>query len=365
MMRSTCTWREEFSTSRDDINWQDYNKTYVEYQTELLREQEGSTETDYVEVFAKGFHPDDYLIPQVYRIKDFCNGTTLRTVLQSEVAECTASTAWLDEQSYNGGDSRSRVQYGPLTPQGLHARLIRRRFRSRKFSEKSLVEVSTPQPANHKSLKTRLRQCLRQYVHRHKASAPDVKLVSQGKGCVPEEPNDGDDEPDAERRLIFITNIDPPMAKALIRTVSYHQAPSLHDALDKHLAAEAFIGVEFSLIGLSRFRLSFHLPFFSLRFRDERDSRTHGNGESLRHTEDVSFLNWPSARPDLLEFLHEGQISSVIAGPNNLCWEAYCFVDTYFDGEDGESVLDYEQEANIGERMDPLTRGKLKVESPI
>lgn len=89
-----------------------------------------------------------------------------------------------------------------------------------------------------------LRQRLQQYVHRHRARAPDVELVSQGKACVPEEPNDRDDEPDAERRLIFITNIDPPMAKTLIRTVSLHQAPSLHDALDKHLAAEAFIGVE-------------------------------------------------------------------------------------------------------------------------
>jgi hypothetical protein len=102
-----------------------------------------------------------------------------------------------------------------------------------------------------------------------------------------------------------------------------------------------------------------------LRFRNEKDRRTHGNGESLRHTEDVSFLNWPSGRPDSLEFLHEGHISSVIAGPNNLCWEAFCFVDTYFDGEDGETLFDYEQEANIGEGMDPLTRGKLKAEHPI
>lgn len=102
-----------------------------------------------------------------------------------------------------------------------------------------------------------------------------------------------------------------------------------------------------------------------MRFQDERDRRTHGNGEPIRHTEDVSFLNWPSGRPDSLEFLHEGQISSVIAGPNNLCWEAYCFVDTYFDGEDRETGFDYEQEAISGQSMDPLTHGKLNAEAPI
>jgi len=102
-----------------------------------------------------------------------------------------------------------------------------------------------------------------------------------------------------------------------------------------------------------------------LRSQNERDRRTYGSGEPLRHTEDVSFLNWPSGRPDSLEFLHEGQISTVIAGPNNLCWEAYLIVDTYFDGEVRETVFDYEQEASMGERMDPLTRGKLNTEPPI
>jgi len=71
--------------------------------------------------------------------------------------------------------------------------------------------------------------------------------VSQGKACVPQEPNDGDDEPDAERRLLFITNLSKLMAETLIRTVSWPQAPNLYDALDKHLAAEAFIGVEISV----------------------------------------------------------------------------------------------------------------------
>jgi hypothetical protein len=51
-------------------------------------------------------------------------------------------------------------------------------------------------------------------------------------------------EPDADRRLIFVTDLNSSCVHALINTASTHQASALRDALAKHLAFEPFVDVK-------------------------------------------------------------------------------------------------------------------------
>ena len=111
------------------------------------------------------------------------------------------------------------------------------------------------------------------------------------------------------------------------------------------------------------FQIAFHLPYYAWRERQSKDQRRYKDGSTLRHSEDVSFLNWKT--PNQRGYLHEGQISCVIAGRDVWRYVAYCFVDTYFDppGEGRETALQYLEDSleEEGELMDPLTYGVNRV----
>jgi hypothetical protein len=117
------------------------------------------------------------------------------------------------------------------------------------------------------------------------------------------------------------------------------------------------------------FQLAFHLPYYVWRSSQKpcQDHRQFANGDPLRHSRDVSFLNWKTCGSS--GFLYEAQISCVVAGPDEWRWVAYCFVDTYFDGveEAKETVLSYHEDslADEGMRVDPLTYGVVNPDNPI
>lgn len=97
------------------------------------------------------------------------------------------------------------------------------------------------------------------------------------------------------------------------------------------------------------------------------DHRRYKNGHPLRQSQDVSFLSWKSCGSP--GFLHESQISCVVARTDDWRWVAYCFVDTFFDAaqEAKESVLSYHKDSLGDERMraDPLTYGVTNADQPI
>jgi hypothetical protein len=119
------------------------------------------------------------------------------------------------------------------------------------------------------------------------------------------------------------------------------------------------------------FQLAFHLPYFAWRspksaMKAFRDERQDADGNPLRHSQDVSFLNWgDSGRPS---FLYEAQISCVVSGPDEWVWDAYFFIDNYFDAgeETQESVQSYHEdsEGEHGTIMDPLTYGVATADEP-
>ena len=108
------------------------------------------------------------------------------------------------------------------------------------------------------------------------------------------------------------------------------------------------------------FQLVFHIPFYVWRESEtaREDHRLNYNAERFRQSQDVSFLNWESS---VSNFLYEAQISCLISGTDDWRWVAYCFVDTYFDADEGkETVEAYHEISEAGEVIfaaDPLTFG--------
>jgi hypothetical protein len=117
------------------------------------------------------------------------------------------------------------------------------------------------------------------------------------------------------------------------------------------------------------FQLAFHLPYYVWRSSQKpcEDHRQYANGDPLRHSRDVSFLNWKTCGSSGV--LYEAQISIVVAGSDEWRWIAYCFVDTYFDAdkEVRETVLSYhdDSQADLGMSVDPFTRGQTDLNKPI
>ncbi|KAH8752719.1 hypothetical protein F5882DRAFT_385800 [Hyaloscypha sp. PMI_1271] len=193
-------------------------------------------------------------------------------------------------------------------------------------------------------------------------------VIRNPSGINPDPNESPREEPDAERRLIFITDLDRWSIYALIGTASYYQAFVLRDALYKHLAFENLIEVTFPPAGLAMFQLAFHLPYYAWRTSQSacEDHRQDANASPLRQSLDISLLNPKSSKSS--NFLYEAQISCVVAGSDEYRWVAYCFVDTYFDiGEANETVQSYHEDSLADEGMftDPFTFGERDADDPI
>ncbi len=67
-----------------------------------------------------------------------------------------------------------------------------------------------------------------------------------------------------------------------------------------------------------------------------------------------------------MDFIHEAQISCAITGIDDWRWTAYCFVDTFFDEEDGrESLVQYAEGEREGFEGDLFTNGEFDAGWPI
>lgn len=145
--------------------------------------------------------------------------------------------------------------------------------------------------------------------------------------------------PDAERRIIYITDVDKWSVLALIATVSYNQAEPLRKALYQHLASEAYIGMTNTKAWLM-FEIAFHLPFWALR-TVQRGQEPHRKGR------DVSFLDDTGRK---IQYIYPASYSCVVVGTDQWNYLAYCFIDTYFDESDSrrESAEGHHEMRNEG-----------------
>ncbi|KAG4428670.1 hypothetical protein IFR05_015849 [Cadophora sp. M221] len=180
-----------------------------------------------------------------------------------------------------------------------------------------------------------------------------------------------DEQHDAARRIVFITDLDSSSIEALVTTVALTPAPALQDLFYKHLASTASIGATIKSSGFQTFTFDFHIPYYVLREskKSRRDIRQKPNGEPLRQFWELPSLSMPTSnRPtsttDERYCLYEAVTSIGVTGNDHWTWTAYGFVDTYFDSR--ESVDGYHQEKRrpLG-RPDPLANGQIDADEPL
>ncbi|KAF2474684.1 uncharacterized protein BDR25DRAFT_311128 [Lindgomyces ingoldianus] len=169
---------------------------------------------------------------------------------------------------------------------------------------------------------------------------------------------DLDGTPDADRRLIYISDLDAECVRTLAESASWRQVPVLRDAIWKHIALQTSLCVKTPRIGFPVFELVFQLPYLALRQyhtppNKEPTTRIH---KTERGRMDVSFLNIPAIQGQVpcSYVIHEAQISIVACGSDNSRWVTYAFVDTEFDDNptDDDGIFEEEELDELNE--DPI-----------
>jgi hypothetical protein len=241
---------------------------------------------------------------EVEVLDDFCRGTSLEDVESGNGAVGYRRAVWLDDRASSPDlQSGHRPYQNPLTATGLKGALEVPRF-------------------NHKHL------------------------------------------PDAARRLIYITDLDPACIHALAATASCHQTTVLRNAIYKHLAFQTSIAVKIPSAGFLTFQLDLHLPFFLLRkSAPPKESVGEVNKKPRRKWTNMSFLKIDTSesqdqKPKEVWGIHEVQTTCVVAGSDDWRWVGYGFV----DGEIDDCLIDLSE---VDLSFDRIAAGELEANIPI
>ncbi|KAE9571271.1 hypothetical protein CGMCC3_g12526 [Colletotrichum fructicola] len=177
---------------------------------------------------------------------------------------------------------------------------------------------------------------------------------------------------EAERRLIYLTDLDRWGILALVRTAPESQARVLGEFFQKHLCARSSIGVSFASEGPEMFTLEFHLPFRVWRITDSlmHDDRLKSSDqEPLRSSRNLTFLVPTShgSTNGKVHGVYSGHIGCMIMGYDQSRWTAHFAIDTWFDEcEDAQDkVMRYQYHIEEGMEVDPLSCGKDDANMPI
>ncbi|KIW64942.1 hypothetical protein PV04_07242 [Phialophora macrospora] len=286
------------------------------------------------------------LRPKAEKIEAQLRGADIQLLRAEEPKspELQRTVAMLDDRSFTS--ERPRGNRGPLNAHQLYKLLKKRRFRDKPRTNQ---EQSNPAPTQH-------------------SADSSLTSVQNVEGQTEEV------EPDAERRLICINDLDRWTICALLGTASYHEVDVLRRALYHHITFKASIDTKPSPCGLPIYQLAFHLPYYAWRSssRPHENHRRDSDAQPLRQSLDVSFLN---PENPLKAYLHPAHISCVITGPDHRRWSAYTFIDTYFDSDsdpDSDSARDSVQYIEQLRRnddyivyFDPFTRGFTDADRPV
>ncbi|KAK7417614.1 hypothetical protein QQX98_004435 [Neonectria punicea] len=307
------------------VGWQYENKPFLEVW------KDSGSELSLIRFFMTESGAANRLMPEVELVADFCPDSTLNELECGSSSVPQANVALLDDRTNDGTNSISRGYLGPLNAHKLYLELKKDRFHFEKdkSARNNHSATSQNQPPAHRL--------------------------------------------NADRRLLFITDLDRWSMMALVSTLSIHQAKALKDSLYRHLA--------FRPSGFSTFQLTFDLPFYAFRVapchsppRDPRKQKSAAS-DALRKITDLSFLvRKPKSPvpPTTKAYLCEVQTTVLISGSDPWRWVAYCFVDTYFESEDKrESVDAYDEEveidgeSNVNIQPDPFTTAESDANLPV
>lgn len=311
------------------------------------------TADDIIEAFVGMLHSRSAFscLHQAVEIKDFSHSMDLAVLKAGSLDEVRQPIALLDERieagSGPGRDKRgTRREYkGPLGAHGLWKELSRKRYK--------------------------------QEIPAHRFADP--RVPSTTTSIPPQEQHP--EEIDADRRLIYVVNLDRWSLLAIVSTAPKLQAEHLVHFVYKHLSFKCHIGVHIPASGFQNFALEFHFPFYAWRksvlarvpsmgrslIRDSRLRKP--KGRPVRRSRDLKFLSMlvAGASEGSEDCLYEAQVSCLVSGVDQFSWTAYLFVDTYHKGKvNEESPTTYDEGAKAnGLYLDPLTHGRHDANMPV
>ncbi|KAF2493129.1 hypothetical protein BU16DRAFT_563306 [Lophium mytilinum] len=147
--------------------------------------------------------------------------------------------------------------------------------------------------------------------------------------------------PDADRRVIYISNLDPSHVLVLAETAAYNQAKPLRDAFVKHMGYETSIRVNIPYSeSLPSFQLELHLPFFAFKqLPSSYVDSWHTQGSNTIPTRSWIDLSFLSNQTSNLEKeppygIYKARSSFMICGSNDRHWTGYAFVDRDMEDEE-------------------------------
>lgn len=149
----------------------------------------------------------------------------------------------------------------------------------------------------------------------------------------------------SERRIVYIADLTPQIALALICHVSHLHLPNFRSFLSKHVEFQAYMNVSQT----RGFVLEFHLPHFVLR----PDSTKYSDHRGLRT---ARYFRPPNSGPQ--DRIYESQFSLIICGLDDFFWTAYFCADGYHTAMD--TVDDY-----LKQGVDGPSGGQKRCDWPI
>ncbi|KZL83147.1 hypothetical protein CI238_06517 [Colletotrichum incanum] len=173
---------------------------------------------------------------------------------------------------------------------------------------------------------------------------------------------------DAERRLLYITNLDRWTILALIGSAPESLARLLGNFMLKYFGSRSSVGVSFSTDGPETFSLEFSFPLRVWRSTKNlvKDARTrNSDGEPLRSSRDMSKIRKLAGIQqdlDMVSGIYGGHISCIVTGYDQWRWTGILVLDTwfeqFFDNPTPDAVARYQNDLDDGMLWDPLSRGR-------
>ncbi|KXJ90143.1 hypothetical protein Micbo1qcDRAFT_227251 [Microdochium bolleyi] len=185
-------------------------------------------------------------------------------------------------------------------------------------------------------------------------------------------------------RRICLSNLTIPMIVIMFSTVTDFELPFLSAFIRSHLGSQALACARLEPDGSRPYIFELHIPHFVLRAHrgPPRDSRTMGNGKTIRSGEDVTFLKNGLRKKEngLSMMMYSTTTSILIVGQFSRRWNGYLFTDSYYEAQSGDdsdesvgsanedTVLAWDDERDFeGGRglPDPFTCGDTQADTPL
>ncbi|KAF0327437.1 duf221 domain-containing protein [Colletotrichum asianum] len=248
---------------------------------------------------------------RVRPVLDVCSNATLTDLLEGDDPGSLKKVAWLIDGRWSDNTWARRPCLGALSARELAVELLKQRY-----STSTSLEDST-------------------------SEAPLV---------------------DAERRLIYINDLDRWSILALVKTCPNSQARLLGEFFQKHLCARSTIGVSFASNGPPMFALELHLPFRVWRKTDRllMDNRIKvSTKQPLRSSRNLTFMMslGNDTETSKVHGVYAGHMGCVVIGHDQNRWTTHFAIDTWFEDclDAQDKVMRYQCDLEVDMELDPLS----------